>query len=150
MYKGEADWTLIGAVKNNQRMQIPIFGNGDIDSPEKALLYKDIYGVDGIMIGRASIGYPWIFNEIKAFLADGTHLPPPSFKERVDAVEEHLNFSIQWKGEKVGIAEMKRHYGNYFKGIPHFKEYKSGLILANERQEVEQLLGEIKAQFLVS
>jgi nifR3 family TIM-barrel protein len=150
MYKGEADWTLIGAVKNNQRMQIPIFGNGDIDSPEKALLYKDIYGVDGIMIGRASIGYPWIFNEIKAFLADGTHLPPPSFKERVDAVEEHLNFSIQWKGEKVGIAEMKRHYGNYFKGIPHFKEFKSGLILANERQEVEQLLGEIKAQFLVS
>ena len=150
MYKGEADWTLIGAVKNNQRMQIPIFGNGDIDSPEKALLYKDIYGVDGIMIGRASIGYPWIFNEIKAFLADGTHLLPPSFKERVDAVEEHLNFSIQWKGEKVGIAEMKRHYGNYFKGIPHFKEYKSGLILANERQEVEQLLGEIKAQFLVS
>lgn len=150
MYKGEADWTLIGAVKNNQRMQIPIFGNGDIDSPEKALLYKDIYGVDGIMIGRASIGYPWIFNEIKAFLANGTHLPTPSFKERVDAVEEHLNFSIQWKGEKVGIAEMKRHYGNYFKGIPHFKEYKSGLILANERQEVEQLLGEIKAQFLVS
>jgi tRNA-dihydrouridine synthase B len=150
MYKGEADWTLIGAVKNNQRMQIPIFGNGDIDSPEKALLYKDTYGVDGIMIGRASIGYPWIFNEIKTFLADGTHLPPPTFKERVDAVEEHLNFSIQWKGEKVGVAEMKRHYGNYFKGIPHFKEYKSGLILANERQEVEQLLGEIKQQFLVS
>ena len=150
MYKGEADWTLIGAVKNNQRMQIPIFGNGDIDSPEKALLYKDTYGVDGIMIGRASIGYPWIFNEIKAYLADGSHLPPPTFKERVEAVEEHLNFSIQWKGEKVGIAEMKRHYGNYFKGIPHFKEYKSGLILANERQEVEHLLGEIKQQFLVS
>ncbi len=150
MYKGEADWTLIGAVKNNQRMHIPIFGNGDIDSPEKALLYKDTYGVDGIMIGRASIGYPWIFNEIKAFLANGVHLPAPTFKERVDAVEEHLNFSIQWKGEKVGIAEMKRHYGNYFKGIPHFKEYKSGLILANDRREVEQILAEIKEQFLVS
>ena len=150
MYKGEADWTLIGEIKNDPRIHIPIFGNGDINSPEKALEYKNRYGVDGIMIGRAAIGYPWIFNEIKAYLADGSHLPPPTFKERVEAVEEHLNFSIQWKGEKVGIAEMKRHYGNYFKGIPHFKEYKSGLILANERQEVEHLLGEIKQQFLVS
>jgi nifR3 family TIM-barrel protein len=148
MYKGEADWTLIGAVKNNQRMRIPIFGNGDIDSPEKALQYKNIYGVDGIMIGRASIGYPWIFNEIKAFLANGEHLNPPTFKERMEAIEEHLNFSIQWKGEKVGIAEMKRHYGNYFKGIPHFKSYKSALVLANELAEVQAIMSEIKNEFL--
>ena len=148
MYKGEADWTLIGAVKNNQRMRIPIFGNGDIDSPEKALQYKNIYGVDGIMIGRASIGYPWIFNEIKAFLANGEHLNPPTFKERMEAIEEHLNFSIQWKGEKVGIAEMKRHYGNYFKGIPHFKSYKSALVMANELAEVQAIMAEIKEEFL--
>jgi len=148
MYKGEADWTLIGAVKNNQRMRIPIFGNGDIDSPEKVLQYKNIYGVDGIMIGRASIGYPWIFNEIKAFLANGEHLNPPTFKERMEAIEEHLNFSIQWKGEKVGIAEMKRHYGNYFKGIPHFKSYKSALVLANELAEVQAIMNEIKDEFL--
>ena len=148
MYKGEADWTLIGAVKNNHRMRIPIFGNGDIDSPEKALQYKNIYGVDGIMIGRASIGYPWIFNEIKAFLANGEHLNPPTFKERMEAIEEHLNFSIQWKGEKVGIAEMKRHYGNYFKGIPHFKSYKSALVLANELAEVQAIMSEIKNEFL--
>ena len=148
MYKGEADWTLIGAVKNNQRMRIPIFGNGDIDSPEKALQYKNIYGVDGIMIGRASIGYPWIFNEIKAFLANGEHLNPPTFKERMEAIEEHLNFSIQWKGEKVGIAEMKRHYGNYFKGIPHFKSYKSALVLANELAEVQAIMSDIKNEFL--
>jgi nifR3 family TIM-barrel protein len=148
MYKGEADWTLIGAVKINQRMRIPIFGNGDIDSPEKALQYKNIYGVDGIMIGRASIGYPWIFNEIKAFLANGEHLNPPTFKERMEAIEEHLNFSIQWKGEKVGIAEMKRHYGNYFKGIPHFKSYKSALVLANELAEVQAIMSEIKNEFL--
>jgi len=148
MYKGEADWTLIGDVKNNQRMRIPIFGNGDIDSPEKALQYKNSYGVDGIMIGRASIGYPWIFNEIKAFLANGEHLNPPTFKERMEAIEEHLNFSIQWKGEKVGIAEMKRHYGNYFKGIPHFKSYKSALVMANELAEVQAIMAEIKDEFL--
>ncbi len=148
MYKGEADWSLIGAVKNNQRMKIPIFGNGDIDSPEKALLYKDTYGVDGIMIGRASIGYPWIFNEIKFFLATGEFMNPPTFKERLDAIEEHLHFSIQWKGEKVGIAEMKRHYGNYFKGIPHFKNYKTALVLANELEVVNEILNEIKTMFL--
>ena len=148
MYKGEADWSLIGEVKNNQRMRIPIFGNGDIDSPEKALQYKNIYGVDGIMIGRASIGYPWIFNEIKAFLYKGEHLNPPTFKERMEAIEEHLNFSIQWKGEKVGIAEMKRHYGNYFKGIPHFKTYKSALVMANELAEVQAIMSEIKDEFL--
>ena len=148
MYKGEADWSLIGAVNNNQRMSIPIFGNGDIDSPEKARLYRDTYGVDGIMIGRASIGYPWIFNEIKHFLASGEFINPPTFQERLDAIEEHLNFSIQWKGEKVGIAEMKRHYGNYFKGIPHFKTYKSALVMANELLEVKEIIREIKTIFL--
>jgi nifR3 family TIM-barrel protein len=148
MYKGEADWSLIGAVKNNQRMRIPIFGNGDIDSPEKARLYRDTFGVDGIMIGRASIGYPWIFNEIKHFLASGEFINPPTFQERLDAIEEHLNFSIQWKGEKVGIAEMKRHYGNYFKGIPHFKTYKSALVMANELEEVKEIITEIKTMFL--
>ena len=148
MYKGEADWSLIGAVKNNQRMRIPIFGNGDIDSPEKARLYRDTYGVDGIMIGRASIGYPWIFNEIKHFLASGEFINPPTFQERLDVIEEHLNFSIQWKGEKVGIAEMKRHYGNYFKGIPHFKTYKSALVMANELEEVKEIITEIKTMFL--
>ena len=148
MYKGEADWSLIGAVKNNQRMRIPIFGNGDIDSPEKARLYRDTYGVDGIMIGRASIGYPWIFNEIKHFLASGEFINLPTFQERLDAIEEHLNFSIQWKGEKVGIAEMKRHYGNYFKGIPHFKTYKSALVMANELVEVKEIIREIKTMFL--
>jgi tRNA-dihydrouridine synthase B len=148
MYKGEADWSLIGAVKNNQRMRIPIFGNGDIDSPEKARLYRDTYGVDGIMIGRASIGYPWIFNEIKHFLASGEFINPPTFQERLDAIEEHLNFSIQWKGEKVGIAEMKRHYGNYFKGIPHFKTYKSALVMANELEDVKEIITEIKTMFL--
>jgi nifR3 family TIM-barrel protein len=148
MYKGEADWSLIGAVKNNQRMSIPIFGNGDIDSPEKARLYRDTYGVDGIMIGRASIGYPWIFNEIKHFLASGEFINPPTFQERLDAIEEHLDFSIQWKGEKVGIAEMKRHYGNYFKGIPHFKTYKSALVMANELVEVKEIIREIKTMFL--
>lgn len=147
MYKGEADWTLIGEVKHNQRMRIPIFGNGDIDSPEKALLYKDRYGVDGIMIGRASIGYPWIFNEIKAFLATGKHIDPPSFQERIAAVEAHLDFSVEWKGEKVGIAEMKRHYANYFKGIPHFKTYRNGLVTANELVEVKTLLTKIKEEF---
>jgi nifR3 family TIM-barrel protein len=148
MYKGSADWTHIARVKNNPRITMPIFGNGDIDSPEKALEYKNKFGLDGMMIGRAAIGYPWIFNEIKAFLSKGEHLNPPTFKERMEAIEEHLNFSIQWKGEKVGIAEMKRHYGNYFKGIPHFKTYKSALVMANELAEVQAIMSEIKDEFL--
>src|SRR6187200_172255 len=113
MYKGEADWTLIGKVKNNPRIKIPIFGNGDIDSPEKAIEYKNRYGVDGIMIGRAAIGYPWVFNEIKHFLKTGTHLPPPDLAERVDVTQKHLEFSIKWKGEKLGTLEMRRHYASY-------------------------------------
>jgi tRNA-dihydrouridine synthase B len=136
MYKGEADWTLIGDVKNNPRMKIPVFGNGDIDSPEKALEYKNKYGIDGIMIGRASIGYPWVFNEIKHFLKTGEHLSPPGLAERVQAAKDHLEMSIKWKGEVLGIAEMKRHYTNYFKGIAHFKEYRMKLVSSFNINEI--------------
>ena len=128
LYKGDADWTLIGEVKNNPRMHIPIFGNGDIDTPEKALEYKNRYGVDGIMIGRASIGYPWVFNEVKHFMKTGQHLAPPSVADRVAIAKEHLQMSVAWKGEGLGIAEMKRHYSNYFKGISHMKEYRMKLV----------------------
>ncbi|MBU3659281.1 MAG: tRNA dihydrouridine synthase DusB [Flavobacteriales bacterium] len=144
MYKGEADWTLIGEVKNNPRMRIPVFGNGDIDSPEKALEYKNRYGVDGIMIGRASIGYPWVFNEIKHFLKTGTHLEKPSLKDRVEATLDHLNMSIRWKGEVLGINEMKRHYTNYFKGISHFKEYRMKLVSSQDLNEILETLAFIK------
>lgn len=147
MYKGEADWSLIGDVKNNQRMRIPIFGNGDITTPQKALEYKLRYGVDGIMVGRASIGYPWIFNEIKAYLHDGTILPAPNIHQRVEAAKEHLEMSVKWKGEKVGIAEMKRHYTNYFKGIPHFKEYRTQLVTSNELDEILGYLDKVKVVF---
>ena len=144
MYKGEADWTLIGEVKNNPRMKIPVFGNGDIDTPEKALEYKNRYGVDGIMIGRASIGYPWVFNEIKHFLKTGTHLEKPSLKDRVGATIDHLNMSIRWKGEVLGINEMKRHYTNYFKGISHFKEYRMKLVSSQDLTEIMETLAFIK------
>jgi len=144
MYKGPADWTLIGTVKNNQRMRIPIFGNGDIDSPEKALEYKNRYGVDGLMIGRAAIGYPWIFNEIKSVFNHHNPIPLPTIEDRISAVEEHLDFSIRWKGEKVGVAEMKRHYANYFKGIGHFKEYRMRLVTANEAAEVREIIQELR------
>src|ERR1700759_323935 len=122
LYKGEADWRLIAKVKENPRIQIPIFGNGDIDSPEKAKQYKERYGVDGIMIGRAAIGYPWIFNEIKHFMKTGEHLPPPSIEDRVAICKKHLHKSYEWKGPVVGIFEMRRHYANYLKGRPNSKE----------------------------
>ncbi|HVM86850.1 MAG TPA: tRNA dihydrouridine synthase DusB, partial [Puia sp.] len=128
MYKGEADWTLIGKVKNNPRISIPIFGNGDIDSPEKALEYKNRYGVDGIMIGRAAIGYPWIFDEIKYFLKTGGHLPPPTIEHRVAVCRKHLYKSIEWKGPIVGVNEMRRHYANYLKGLPNIKEFRNKLV----------------------
>lgn len=144
MYKGSADWTLIGDVKNNQRMRIPVFGNGDIDSPEKALKYRNRYGVDGVMIGRASIGYPWIFNEIKHFINTGTHLEKPTVADRVEAARRHLEMSIRWKGEGLGIAEMKRHYTNYFKGIAHFKEYRMKLVTTFNLDEILQTLNEIE------
>jgi tRNA-dihydrouridine synthase B len=140
MYKGEADWKFIAEVKNNPRIHIPIFGNGDIDTPEKALEYKNRYGVDGIMIGRAAIGYPWIFNEVKHFMATGEHLPAPSIAQRVQAAKDHLEMSVRWKGEKLGIAEMKRHYTNYFKGISHFKEYRGKLVTSFDLNEIRDLL----------
>jgi nifR3 family TIM-barrel protein len=143
MYKGDADWTLIGEVKNNSRMRIPIFGNGDIDSPEKALEYKNRYGVDGVMIGRASIGYPWIFNEIKHFMKTGEHLSAPGIIERVQAARDHLEMSVKWKGTLVGINEMKRHYTNYFKGIAHFKDYRTKLVTTSELDEILDILNYI-------
>jgi nifR3 family TIM-barrel protein len=144
MYKGEADWTMIAEVKNNPRIRIPIFGNGDIDSPEKALEYRNKYGVDGIMIGRAAIGYPWIFNEVKHYFATGEHLPPPGVIQRVDAARKHLEMSIKWKGEGLGIAEMKRHYTNYFKGIAHFKEYRTKLVTSFELSEIMDIFSYIE------
>ena len=147
MYKGEADWTLIREVKNNPRMKIPVFGNGDIDTPEKALAYKKEYGVDGIMIGRASIGYPWIFNEIKHFVKTGEHLPKPGVKERVEVTRRHLEMSVKWKGETLGLVEMKRHYTNYFKGIPHFKDYKTKLVTSFDLQEIYDTLDAIEENF---
>lgn len=136
MYKGEADWTLIGKVKANPRIHIPIFGNGDIDSPAKALAYKQRYGVDGIMIGRAAIGYPWIFREIKHYVKTGQTLPPPSIEERLAACRSHLNGSMLWKGERLGILEMRRHYGNYLKGLPHIKDFRLRLCTAETQQEL--------------
>jgi nifR3 family TIM-barrel protein len=153
LYKGDADWTLIGEVKNNPRMHIPIFGNGDVNSPEKVLEYKNRYGVDGIMIGRASIGNPWFFNEVKHFLATGTHLPPPDIRARVLAAKDHLQMSVEWKGVNLAIAEMKRHYTNYFKGISHFKEYRTKLVTSNDLGEVNELLdwiAENQDQFLLN
>ncbi|MBI1838053.1 MAG: tRNA dihydrouridine synthase DusB [Flavobacteriia bacterium] len=140
LYKGDADWTLIGEVKNNPRMHIPIFGNGDIDSPEKALEYRNKYGVDGIMIGRASIGYPWIFNEVKHFMNTGNYLNKPGIKERVQITRDHLLMSVEWKGPKLGVAEMKRHYTNYFKGISHFKEYRQKLVTTFDLNEILETL----------
>ncbi|MEM9982063.1 MAG: tRNA dihydrouridine synthase DusB, partial [Bacteroidota bacterium] len=125
MYKGEADWTLIAKIKENPRIHIPIFGNGDIDSPEKALLYKNKYGVDGIMIGRAAIGYPWIFREVKHYLTTGEHLAKPTLEERLAVCRQHLDFSVRWKGEKLGIFEMRRHYTQYFRGFHHFKPFRT-------------------------
>lgn len=147
MYKGVADWTKIAEVKNHPDIHIPIFGNGDIDSPEKALEYKNKYEVDGIMIGRAAIGYPWIFNEIKHFFETGEHLPPPTLKDRVDVAKKHLNFSVEWKGEKKGIFEMRRHYTNYFRGIPHFKPYRTQLVELDTQQEILNVLDEVESKF---
>jgi nifR3 family TIM-barrel protein len=146
MYKGEADWTLIAKVKENPRIQIPIFGNGDIDSPQKAMDYKNKYGVDGIMVGRASIGYPWIFREIKHYLATGELLAPPTMDERVDACIKHLKFSIEWKGPVLGILEMRRHYTNYFKGLPHFKEERMALVTAHQLEDILARLERIRIE----
>jgi tRNA-dihydrouridine synthase B len=143
MYKGSADWTLIAQIKENPRMHIPVFGNGDIDSGEKALEYKNRFGVDGIMIGRAAIGYPWIFNEIKYFLKNGEKVAPPTMAERVRITKKHLDFSIRWKGDRLGIFEMRRHYANYFKGIPDFKPFRSRLVSVETYEEVMMILDEV-------
>jgi len=147
MYKGEADWTLIAKVKNNPRIKIPIFGNGDIDSPEKALDYKNRFGVDGIMIGRAAIGYPWIFNEIKHFVQTGEHLAPPTIEDRVAVCKKHLHKSFEWKGPKVGIFEMRRHYTNYLKGMPGIKDYRLKLVTLETVEEIDAVLDEIAVKY---
>jgi tRNA-dihydrouridine synthase B len=143
MYKGEADWSLIAAVKNNPRIHIPIFGNGDIDSPEKAVEYKNRYGVDGVMIGRASIGNPWIFREIKHFIKTGTHLAPPSFEERLQTCRTHFEKSVEWKGQKVGVFEMRRHYAQYFRGLADFKPWRTKLVSAENAEGVVKILEEL-------
>jgi len=143
MYKGEADWTLIAKVKNNPRIQIPIFGNGDIDSAPKALAYKNKYGVDGIMIGRAAIGYPWIFREIKYFLKEGKLMQPPTLQERIDVCRKHLHKSVEWKGPVVGINEMRRHYTNYLKGLPGIKEFRYKLVTLTSPDEINQVLDQM-------
>lgn len=147
MYKGPADWTLIGKIKENPRMYIPIFGNGDIDSPQKAHEYKNKYGADGIMIGRGAIGYPWIFNEVKHYLKHGERPLPPGMSERIRVTKKHLDFSIQWKGDRLGIFEMRRHYTNYFKGMPDFKPYRSRLVEADDYSEIMAILDEVSEKY---
>ena len=147
LYKGEADWSLIGKVKNNTRINIPVFGNGDIDSPQKALEYKNRYGVDGIMIGRAAIGYPWIFREIRHYLETGEILPSPSLEERVSVCRKHLRKSVDWKGPVVGINEMRRHYTNYLKGLPGIKDFRYRLVTHTEVEAVEEVLDEILVHY---
>lgn len=142
LYKGEADWTWIAKVRENPRIHIPIFGNGDIDSPEKALEYKNRYGVDGIMIGRAAIGNPWFFREVKHFFATGEKLSPPTMEEKLTVIRQHLRASIAWKGEKLGIFEMRRHYANYLKGIPHIKSLRTQLVTLGTLSEIEAVLDE--------
>lgn len=147
MYKGEADWTLIGAVKDNPRMHIPVFGNGDIDSPEKAVEWKNKYGVDGVMIGRASIGYPWIFRDIKHYIATGELLDPPTIEERAEMARRLLQKAVQWKGDRLGIVETRRHYTNYFKGIPNFKDTRLALCTSENYDELMGLFDRIPAEF---
>ena len=148
MYKGPADWTLIGAIKNNPRMKIPIFGNGDVVSPEFAIEMKNKHGVDGVMIGRAAIGYPWIFREIKHFMATGMHREKPTIDERVDTALAHLRKSLEWKGEKTGIVEMRSHYSNYFKGLPNFKETRMKLVTSFSLDEIIALLEQVRINYL--
>jgi nifR3 family TIM-barrel protein len=147
MYKGEADWKPIAEVKNNPRMHIPVFGNGDVDTPEAAVKMRDEYGLDGAMIGRASIGYPWFFKEVKHYFKTGTHLQPPTMEERVEAARRHLQMSIDWKGEKLGVFETRRHYTNYFKGIPHFKEYRMKMVTSDESADVFAAFDEVLEKF---
>lgn len=147
LYKGKADWTLIREIKENPRIRIPIFGNGDVDTPEKALAMKNTYGIDGIMIGRASIGYPWIFREVRHFLETGNHLPAPDVRERVRVCLEHLHFSVRWKGPVLGLLEMRPHYSNYFKGYDHFKDYRMRLVTSQRLEELEETLAEVAERY---
>ena len=147
MYKGDADWTQIAAVKNNSRMHIPVFGNGDVNSPERAKEMRYKYGLDGAMIGRASIGNPWFFNEVKHFFTHGTHATPPRLAERAAMARRHLEMAIDWKGEKLGVFETRRHYTNYFKGIPDFKPYRQRLVTEDHSADVFAVLDEIEEMF---
>lgn len=147
MYKGHSDWSHIARVKNNPRITMPVFGNGDIDSPEKALEYKNKYGLDGMMIGRAAIGYPWIFDEIKHYFKTGEHLPAPTIQDRIEAAKNHLIWSMEWKGERVGIFEMRRHYTNYFKGVHGFKEYKQRLVTTDDAEGLYKVFEEISEAY---
>ena len=147
MYKGHSDWSHIARVKNNPRITMPIFGNGDIDSPEKALEYKNKYGIDGIMIGRAAIGYPWIFNEIKHYLKTGNHLPKPTVEDRVQAARNHLQWAMDWKGEKLGILETRRHYTNYFKGMPNFKEHRMKMVSSEDPEFIFRTFNDVLEKY---
>ncbi len=147
MYKGSADWSLIADVKNNSRMKIPVFGNGDVFSPEKAIEMRDDFGLDGAMIGRASIGNPWFFNQVKHFFKTKTHLPEPTIKERIQMAEKHLKMAIKWKGEKLGVLETRRHYSNYFKGIPDFKKHKTIMVTSDYSDDIFSLFSDLKSKF---
>ena len=150
MYKGAADWHPIAAVKNNPRMHIPVFGNGDLNTPELAKSMRDDFGLDGAMIGRASIGNPWFFNQVKHFLKKGTYLSPPILEEKVAAARRHLEMAIEWKGENLGVLETRRHYTNYFKGIPNFKPHRTRLVTSDSSSEVFQVLDEILEKFTIN
>ncbi len=148
LYKGEADWTLIAKVKNNPRIKIPIFGNGDIDTPEKALEYRNRYGVDGIMIGRAAIGYPWIFREVKHYFATGEIMAMPTIEERLQAIRKHLQGALAWKGPKLGILEMRPHYASYLRGLSHVKEFRTRLVTTDSIEEIERIFNDIQEYYI--
>lgn len=147
MYKGDANWAPIAEVKNNPRMHIPVFGNGDVNTPERAIEMRDKYGLDGAMIGRASIGYPWFFREVKHYIKTGAHLAPPTMAERVEAAKRHLQMSIDWKGERLGVFETRRHYTNYFKGIPDFKQYRMRMVTSDDSADVFKVFDEVANTF---
>jgi len=148
MYKGDADWKPIAEVKNNSRMHIPVFGNGDVNSPEKAMEMRDQFGLDGAMIGRASIGNPWFFKQVKHYFETGEHMAPPTMQQRLEAARRHLQMAIDWKGEKLGVFETRRHYTNYFKGIPDFKEYRQRMVTNDHYQDVFAVFDEVEEKFL--
>ncbi len=147
MYKGAADWAPIAAVKNNPRMHIPVFGNGDVNTPERAKEMRDSFGLDGAMIGRASIGNPWFFREVQHYLKTGKKLLNPTMSERIEAARRHLQMAIDWKGEKLGVFETRRHYTNYFRGIPHFKEYRMKMVTSDDSIDVFNVIDEVALKF---